>query len=73
MFHRYGSVRDSMNLFASLAKVWGKSSTAGVHSIQMELPSATPASPAILPSGTVKYTVEGQEEACGRVTIGSIP
>jgi hypothetical protein len=39
----------------------------------MELPSATPASPAILPSGTVNDTVEGQEAVCGRTAIGSTP
>jgi len=73
MFHNRGSGLDSMNLLASLAKVWGKSSTAGVHSIHMDPSSYTPASPAVLPSGTVKDTQKPFREAIGIATVGCTP
>jgi hypothetical protein len=73
MFHNSGSGLDSIKRFASLAKVCGKSSIAGVQSIQTELSGSTPASPAVLPSGTLKDTQEPLRDERGMAMVGTTP
>ena len=70
MFQSNFSGLLSTKRFASLAKVRGESLIAGVHNIQIAPSSVTPAIPAVLPLGTVKYTQKPLCEKIGMCMVG---